>query len=182
MNKILFIVPPYISYDSFINPIFSEHTVVKKSGNYGNVITDMPIGILSLSAYLKKYSNVEIKLVDFNIILNKIKNFKYTSFSEMFYNFLSSKELINYEPDIIGISTLFTPSYHNMIDIAYVVQKIFPNSLITAGGGIPTNMYKEIFRDSNSFDALCYGEGEKPLLGLVGSTNKQMFLKILQTF
>ena len=41
---------------------------------------------------------------------------------------------------------------------------------------MPTNMCDEIFRDSACFDALCYGEGEKPLLGLVQAADKKGFL------
>jgi len=177
MDKILFIVPPYVSFDSFVNPAFNERTVVKKSGNYGSIVTDMPIGLLSLSAYLKKHTAIEIKLIDFNIVLNKMESFDYSSFSKLFCDFLSTKEWIDYAPSIIGISTLFTSSYYNMIDIAKVARNIFPNALITAGGGVPTNMYNEIFRDTICFDALCYGEAEKPLLGLVKAINKNEFLK-----
>ena len=176
MDKILFIVPPYVKFDSFVNPGFNERTIVKKSGNYGSVLTDMPIGLLSLSAYLEKHTAVEIKLIDFNILLNKMERFEYSSFSELFRDFLSAKEWIDYAPSIIGISILFTPSYYNMVDIARVARDIFPTSLIIAGGGVPTNMYKEIFRDSTCFDALCYGEGEKPLLGLVKAIDKREFL------
>jgi anaerobic magnesium-protoporphyrin IX monomethyl ester cyclase len=177
MDKILFIVPPIISFDSFVNPAFNERTAVKKSGNYGSVVTDMPLGLLSLSSFLKKHTAVEIKLIDFNIVLNKMENFEYGSFSDLFHDFLSTNEWIDYAPSIIGISTLFTSSYYNMIDVAGVARNIFPNALIIAGGGIPTNMYYRIFRDSTCFDALCYGEGEKPLLGLVQANDKNEFLR-----
>lgn len=176
MHKILFIVPPYVEYDSFINPGFNERTVVKKSGNYGSLVTDMPIGVLSLSAYLKKHASVEVRLIDFNIVLNKIENFKYNSFTELFRDVFSAKEWHDYSPNIIGISTLFTPSYYNMINIARVARDVFPASMIVAGGGVPTNMYKEIFKDSKCFDALCYGEGERPLLGLVEAIDKNELL------
>ncbi len=177
LDKILFIIPPYISYDSYVNPGFNEREVIKKSKNYGSVVTDMPIGLLSLSAYLKKNTSVEVKLIDFNIALTKMKSFEYNSFSEMFHNVLSSKEWVDYDPNIIGISTLFTSSYHNMIEIGKLERIIFPNSLIISGGGVPTNMYKKIFSDSSCFDALCYGEGEKPLLGLVEAIDKKEFLR-----
>ena len=74
MNKILFIVPPNVNYDSFINPAYNERTVTKKSGIYGSVVTEMPVGLLYLSAYLKKSTVIDIKLIDFNIeIINLIK-------------------------------------------------------------------------------------------------------------
>lgn len=177
MEKILFIVPPYVNFDGFVNPAFNERTVVKKTGNYGSLVTDMPIGPLSLSAYLKKHAAVEVRLLDFNIILNKMESFNYSSFSGLFRDVLSEKEWIDYSPGIIGISALFTPAYYNMLEAAHTARELFPSALITAGGGVPVNMYTEIFRDSGCFDALCYGEGEKPLLGLVEASDKKEFLR-----
>lgn len=42
---------------------------------------------------------------------------------------------------------------------------------------MPTNLFREFFRDSDFFDALCYGEGEKPLLGLIQATDKKKYLE-----
>ena len=183
MDKILFIVPPNIDFNSFVEPGFNERVVTKRSGNYGHIVAEMPLGLLSLSAYLKKYTEVEIKLIDFNVVLNKVENFEYSSFSDLFHDFLPSGEWVDYAPTIIGISTLFTPEYHNMIDLAIVVRNLFPDALIIAGGGVPTNMYAKIFRDNSTcFDALCYGEGEKPLLELVQADDKKKFLKNHQSW
>lgn len=182
MDKILFIVPPYINFESFIKPTFNEPTMEKKSEKYRNIVADMPIGLLSLSSYLKKQRAVEVKIVDFNIVVCKMKSFEYASFSDLFHNYLSAKEWISYAPSIIGISALFTPSYYNMIDLARVARNIFPNALIIGGGGVATSMYNEIFRDCSSFDALCYGEGEKPLLGLVEANDKKDFLRTHQSW
>lgn len=176
MDRLLLIVPPYVTYANYVNPAFNERTVVTESGNHGSVVTDMPIGLLSLSSYIKKSSSVEVRLLDFNILLSKLDTFNYKSFIDLFEDFLGTRGWIEFQPTVIGISTLFTPSYYNMIDISHVARKIFPHAMIIAGGGIPTNMYKEIFRDSTSFDALCYGEGEKPLAGLLKATDKQGFL------
>lgn len=41
MDKILFIVPPNISYEDFINPPDNVKIVQKNSGNYEVVITDI---------------------------------------------------------------------------------------------------------------------------------------------
>ncbi len=177
MEKILFIIPPSMTYNRFINPGFNERVTVKKTGNYGSPITDMPLGVISLSAYLKKYAEVEIKLIDFNILLNKLESFKYNSFTSLYRDFLFENDWDEYVPDIIGISILFTPGYFNMIDVANVVQDMFPKALVIAGGGVPTNLYKRIFKESTSFDALCFGEGEKPLLELVKANDKRKLLK-----
>ena len=177
MDKILFIVPPHIKFESFIHPAFNERVVRKKGGLYGGILTDMPISVLSLSAYIKKSAAVETKLIDFNVVLNKLDGFNYNSFSELFREVLSAKELVNYAPGIIGISTLFTPSYQSTLEIAWRCRDIFPKAIIIAGGGLATNMYSEIFRDSVCFDALCYGEGERPLLELVRAADKRQYIK-----
>lgn len=177
MTNILFIVPPHITFDKFINPGFNERAMQKKTGKYGSLLTDMPLGVLSLSAYIKKYTDVKVKLIDFNILLNKLESFTYKSFQELFEETLSSPEYINFQPDIIGISALFSPSYQSLLDTGVTCRNIFPNSLITAGGGIPTNMSSEILTSCDCFDALFYGEGEKPLLGLITAKDKQEYIK-----
>lgn len=177
MDKILFIVPPHISFNQFINPSYNEKIIHKKYGCFGSVLTDMPLGVLSLNAYVKKHAAVETMLVDFNIVLNKLEGFEFRSFAEFFHDHLSVPQWVDYAPSIIGISTLFTPSYQSMLDIAQCCRDIFSIAVIVAGGGVPTNMYNEIFRDSVCFDALCYGEGEKPLLGLVEADNKLRYLE-----
>ncbi|MEA3486875.1 MAG: cobalamin B12-binding domain-containing protein, partial [Thermodesulfobacteriota bacterium] len=167
MEKVLFIVPPYSDYDSFVNPAFNDSRMTKKTGEFKRLVTDMPIGLLSLSAYIKKNTDVCVRLLDFNILLNEIVDFDYESFANLFEDIFNNKEWSDFNPTVIGISALFTPVYHNMLDMANVLRLIFPQSLIMAGGFVPTNMFEEIFQESTSFDALCYGEGEKPLLALL---------------
>ena len=176
INKILFIVSPNIAFNDFINPSYNSRVIKKEDGDYGNIYTDMPLGILSLSAYIKKHIAVETMLIDFNIVLNKLNNFEFNSFAEFFRGFLSTQKF-DYAPKIIAISTLFTPAYQNMLDIAKCCRDIFPSAIIVAGGGVPTNMYREIFKQSTSFNALCYEEGEKPLLGLVKADDKLQYLE-----
>jgi len=169
MDDVLFIVPPPIRYVDFVKPDYNVGTVKKKNGTFASVLTEMPLGIMAMSSYLKKHTPARTSLVDFNIILNKLESFEYDSFAELFRHHLS---LLDQEPAIVGISSLFTPSYRNILDIAEICRALFPRALVVAGGGIPTNMYREIFKASSSFHALCYGEGEKPLLGLVQATDR----------
>lgn len=182
MKKILFLTPPSIPYARFINPGFNERATNKKSGRYGSPITDMPLGVISLSAYLKEHAEVDVKYIDFNIVLNKMETFEYDSFASLYRDFLSANDWDDYAPDIVGISTLFTTGYYNMIDAADVVRELFPETLVVAGGGVPTNLYEKIFEDSTSFDALCFGEGEKPFLELVNANDKIEFLRHHQSW
>jgi hypothetical protein len=83
-ERILFVVPPNIQFADFTNPSCDAKVVVKKNVGYGSVLTDMPLGILSMSTYLKKHAAVETRLVDFNIELNTMEGFAFNSFTEFF--------------------------------------------------------------------------------------------------
>jgi anaerobic magnesium-protoporphyrin IX monomethyl ester cyclase len=176
VDNVLFIVPPNISFDSFKYPAANERVVAKNTGNYGSIVNEIPIGLLSISAYLKKNTSVRTQLIDFNIVINKLDSFTWDSFAALFQEVLSSGEITDFAPSIIGISALFTPSYQSLLDIAKCCKELYPMSLVIAGGGVPTNMYSSIFHVCPYFDALCYGEGELPLLGLLQSDNKQKYL------
>ncbi len=176
MDKILFIVSPNIQNEDFFKPSYNVRIVRKGKKDFGSVLTDMPIGVLSMSSFLKKHLKVETKLIDFNVTLNEMKEYSFGSFSELFESTLLGLKQTGYNPDIVGISTLFTSAYQNMLAIAKYCRKNFPFALILAGGGVPTNMYKNIFQDSRDFDALCYGEGEKPLLKLLTFGDKKKYL------
>jgi anaerobic magnesium-protoporphyrin IX monomethyl ester cyclase len=177
MEKILFIVPPHISFDDFISPSFNVKTIQKKGRIFGSSFTDMPLGVLAMSSYVKKNANVETRLLDSNIDINKREEFPFRSFAEYFNTILLSQQWIEYAPTIVAISTLFTTSYRSMLDIGACCRTIFPGAIIIAGGGVPTNLYRDIFQESTCFDALCFGEGEKPLLGLVKAEAKLTYLE-----
>jgi radical SAM superfamily enzyme YgiQ (UPF0313 family) len=177
MDRILFIIPPHVKFDDFVNPSFNARVEERAKGRFGSVLTDMPLGPMALSAYVKKHIDVDIRLLDFNVLLNKVQSFEYTCFADYFRDVLAAPEWADFQPTIVGITVLFTPSYFNFIDITHCSREAFPDALILAGGGVPTTMPKEIFRDSKTIDALCYGEGEKPFLGLLQADDKRQHLE-----
>ena len=76
--QVLFLVPMHISFDSFLNPDSNSRSYKKDDGKeYNSLATDLPLGPLSMSAYLKKFIDVEVKLVDFNVELNLTSDFNY---------------------------------------------------------------------------------------------------------
>jgi len=178
MTKVLFIIPPHISFADFLAPLSNAKQIRKKDGKlYGSLVTDMPLGALSLSSYVKKYckTDVETDLLDFNIELNEIDTFDHASPSAYYEDYLRND--VDAEPDIIALSALFSSSYYNMLDIVASCRKIFPNTLILAGGSVPTSMYEYLFKATDAFDALCYGEGELPFAKLIDSPDRRAFLE-----
>ena len=172
-ERILFIVPPNITFSEFVSPAPNVKHIKKGNGEvFGSVITDIPLGPLSISAYLKKFIPVETKLIDFNVELNLENTFRFPSFRDFFRSYLSAPSIISFRPTIIGISAQFAPSYQNVLDIAECIRGLFPNELLLGGGNLPTTCYREILKDTNAFDAICYGEGEKPMLELLQAHNR----------
>jgi len=177
ITKILFIIPPHLSFNDFLNPLPNAKQIKKEDGKYyGSLVTDMPLGALSLSAYIKAYckTKVDAHLIDFNIELNEINTYNYPTPTD-YYEQYFRKEL-GFKPDIIALSALFSSSYYNIIDIANCCRKVFPSSLLLAGGSVPTNMYEFLLKATPVFDALCYGEGERPLTQLIDTKNRQSFI------
>ena len=174
-TKLLFIVPMHITFGSFVKPSANSRVFKKKSGkSFNSLSTDLPIGPMSLSAYLKNHIDVDVKLIDFNAEMNALEDFTYGSFKEYISDFFKA---MDFRPDVVGVSSLFSPSFENFMDCGAVAKEVWPESFVIGGGNIPTNSFHQIYRDLNCdfFDALCYGEGEKPLLEMLQSGSYQAF-------
>ncbi len=177
MEKILFLVPPTIDFKKFKFPPEYVRALPKKDGLYGSVLTDMPLGVLALSSYIKTHCDVEVGVIDFNVPLNKVDSFPYDNFFDFFKDYIAQHAAETFTPTMIGISTLFRTSYTNMMDIARACKELFPNQLIFSGGGVPTNMYEKIFKETTNIDVMLFGEGERALAGYINASDKPKFLK-----
>lgn len=188
MNKkqkteiLLFLVPVHVTFESFLNPTDNSRSYRKKDGKfYNSLSTDIPLGPISMSSYLKKFVEIEVKLIDFNVELNHEEGCDYRTFDEYCYAFLSG---LTYTPDIVGVSSLFSPSLHNFLACGKVAKELWPDALVLGGGNIPTNSYSTLYKEMKSdfFDAFCFGEGEKPLKDLLTSKCRKSFLDSSDTW
>lgn len=178
MKNITFVVPPHLQFSSYVNPSDNVKTVRKKDGKYyGNLITDMPLGPLAMSAYLKKHlEGINTKLLDFNVDLNTLDVFPYDSFKGYFKDHFSRTHEYD-DTEIFGISCLFSPSYQSLLELAQVLKSTYKNAVIMAGGNIPSNMYQQLYKmDPHSIDYMCYGEAELPLVGFLKAEDKKTYV------
>lgn len=176
MNKLTFLIPPYLQYKDYMNPTDVQKVIVKKDGKgYGNLVTDMPLGCLSLSSYLKQHVELETKLVDFNIEINERDSFDFDGYTSYFTEYFNQTDVYD-DTDYFAISCLFSPSQSAMDDLAKVVKEKFPNATILAGGNIPSNMYKKLFEDGTAIDYMCYGEGELPMRNFLQAEDKEAYI------
>lgn len=173
MEKLLLIVPPNINFSDFVKPPENVKRSERKTGQlFGSVITDAPLGSISLSGYIKKYHpETEVQVIDFNVELNKVSEFPYASFKEYFQDVLPKLITLD-NPTVIGVSTLFMTAYRSLIALGEVASELYPDAFLISGGNIPTVAYKQIYADTDKFHAVCNGEGERPLLALLKAEDK----------
>jgi radical SAM superfamily enzyme YgiQ (UPF0313 family) len=176
-KSLLFVVPMHITWASFIEPNYYNVGIKKQDGfSYNPPRTDLPLGPLSMSAYLKKFIDIDVKLIDFNAEVNALESIPFSNFKEICISFFD--KIKDFNPDFIGVSSLFSPSFANFMDAGLAAKEIWPDSLVLGGGNIPTNSYEEIYKDKGCtyFDGLCFGEGEKPLLSVISSSDPKLEL------
>lgn len=172
INSILFIVPPSIPYTLIKNPNEIIYSATKMA---------LPLGVLSISAYLKKfYDNLKIDIIDFNAVIFEMQQNKHIEnyddarliFREYFKNNKSDKKY-----DIIGISAIFDAAYSYLVQIAKECKQAFTESYIIAGGGLPSNLYDMVLTNISEIDAICYGEGEISMLELIDAPSIENHFK-----
>lgn len=179
-KKILFVVPPNITFEAFKYPGINSKTWTHSDGtSYGVLITDVPLGVLALSAWVKGKHDSDSRILDFNVEMHKSwSDPNASNFYEWFKVSIQKVVDLDFTPDIIAISSLFVSGYENLISIAKVSRELFRESIIVAGGQVPTSMYKELLLDAPGyFDALCAGEGEIPFSELLQSQDMKIYLE-----
>ncbi len=113
-----------------------------------------PLGLLSLAARLKSYE-VIVNIIDLNAY--RI-NGRFLTFDEA--TDLLCKSFNYYgEPDLIGLSGLIT-TLKWQENIARIVRKLLPNTIITSGGGLATEFKTILFKWIPELDGIASSEGE----------------------
>lgn len=129
--KVLFILPPKIEEGEMSRNLFSK---------LGSVL---PLGLAYMAAVLEK-DNHQVKILDFQL--------PYVNYKVL------EKELEN-NYDVVGISITTMTSYSGY-NIAKIVKKVAPNSIVLIGGSHTMALGKEIFNECKEVDLIVFGEGE----------------------
>jgi anaerobic magnesium-protoporphyrin IX monomethyl ester cyclase len=136
--------------------------------------TSIPLGVLSIAAYVKKHVDIDINIVDFNVIINEAED---TDFDEAFILKELRAALEEHTPDIIAISAIFNSNFGYLDLISSGTKQKCPASIVVAGGGVPTNLYQEVLNKCRNIDGTCFSEGEIPVLNLIRATEKKGYLE-----
>ena len=132
--------------------------------NYTEVLLlkapSIPLGIASISAYMKNMSNHEIYLYD--VYLDGFRMYEENKDKKILLE-LIEKKINAIMPDVIGISALMIVNYKWVHHIARVAKRINPQVKIIVGGGYASSMPQRILDDIN-IDFIVLGEGEESFL------------------
>src|SRR5262245_16813367 len=146
--KIMFVIPPYLG-----DKVEAIRPTKLRS------FFAFPYGVLCLASYINKRTAGahEIRIIDLNRynVGQGLEQFK--------------AALVEFKPDIIGLSVMFDVSYKYVEGLAAVAKASNPESIVILGGAAVTTAWDEILHDQPSVDALCYSEGEVALANLLNS-------------
>lgn len=123
----------------------------------------IPLGIASLSAYLKKMTTHRVHLLD--IFAEGFWVFKEKHDRKVFLD-LIEEQISTIKPDVIGISALMIINYKWVHHVARVAKKLNPNVMVIVGGGYASILPDEVLEDNN-VDFIVTGEGEEVLLRIL---------------
>lgn len=167
-QRILFVIPPYFNVDDYGHE------------NRSNILPPftIPYGILSMHAYLNAHCEkpVVVDILDLNLPLRWAVEMGAVEGILSRFDTLIAERIHNFQPSIVGISALFTISFRYIRDIARAVRENAPDTLIVAGGGLPSAAYLEVLDFCPDIDAICKGEGEIPLRDLVDANDQTALL------
>ncbi|MGH7795574.1 MAG: B12-binding domain-containing radical SAM protein [Candidatus Binatia bacterium] len=161
---------------------------------YDTEVRLQPIGLAYLKAAVRKHlPEVEIRIKDFHgghgrSTTQIPKELEYLSdyysaadkspFSTFYqyYHFGKSfdeieREIAELKPDVVGISSLFTPYYREALEVAARVKKHL-NAIVVMGGSHASAVPESLLA-SPHVDYLIRGEGEKPLVEFLRALQNQ---------
>lgn len=167
-TNILFIVPPVIPIEDLESDDPRKHSITNVS---------ISLGLLSISAYVEKHSDVAINILDLNVLVAyQQENAASREWDDFLQAGFRSLELEN-PPDLIGISAIFNSNAGYLDSISKTAKRLWPQAFITAGGALPTNMTSYVLDSAPALDAVVIGEGERPFLHLVQAEDRERFFE-----
>ena len=136
------------------------------------VCTQQPIGIAMLASYLREeLPNIELKLVDLEYD-TVVKMFESSQKENVLEN-CTKAALAKFNPDLVGISVVFSPSIRNGYNVAQIVKDFNPEIVVAFGGVHCTFDYKNILTQSHA-DAVFLKEAEYNFVNYIKCLNEEL--------
>ncbi|MCX7886479.1 MAG: B12-binding domain-containing radical SAM protein, partial [Verrucomicrobiae bacterium] len=123
-----------------------------------------PYNLLYLAAYLKKFGIpckiYELGVFDPNDAIVNERRVRFGLSDEKIAQILASEK-----PRIVGITSMYSIHYRDVVEIADTVKKTDPNIVVVVGGNHPSSYWQYVARNRN-IDYVAIGEGEVTFLQL----------------
>ncbi|MBC8204627.1 B12-binding domain-containing radical SAM protein [bacterium] len=110
-----------------------------------------PLGVLSLTSYIRKYGGHEATIFDGRVLMIPHERIK--------------PYIEHYNPDIVGI-TAMSAERNQAHELAELSKELFPKVPVVIGGPYTTAEWNRVLADKN-IDYAVIGEGESTLLNLL---------------
>lgn len=129
-----------------------------------------PLGLAYLAAYLRERGFV-VELID--AVAEGFQEVEALD-NGVFKCGLSLKDLgiriHNFNPDVVGVSCMFTPRFNNAVEIARLVKAFNSKIKVVVGGMHASNCPEEVLEEK-VIDFVVLGEGEIPFYNLLKAIN-----------
>ena len=129
------------------------------------------LGILNTVLKRKNYTSsiLDLNYEIFDYIYNN-RNCNSSDLTKEWKNILK-KKLIDYKPDVVGVSCTFTMNHENMIEIFDEVKK-FEKSIITIAGGVHvSNATEFVLKEGKNIDFASTYEAEESFVNFINFIN-----------
>ncbi len=128
-----------------------------------------PLGLVSLAAFLEK-EGYELNILDVATegYYNVVPDGEYVTYGLGEEDI--KKRIKEFNPDIVGVSCIFSTQSDNAIKIFRIAKEINPKILTLTGGSHPTYSAEETLANKN-VDYVILGESELPALQLLNALN-----------
>jgi anaerobic magnesium-protoporphyrin IX monomethyl ester cyclase len=151
--------------------MYVKENVVYNTANFGDgrnskkmrvQNSTIPYGVLSIATYINAYSktNAKIKILDLNVV-------PYNGYSKEQLLQSTAEEIKRFAPDIIGISAMYNHMYGYVTMLSGIIKDVNRNIVVVAGGCCIMAYYDKLLSECEALDAICYSEGEIPILDLL---------------
>lgn len=142
-----------------VNPYYSQ-----KKEYYSFYRPNEPLGLMYLASYLRKFG-IASKIAVLGIFdIEKavfLKGRVRFGLSDKEINKILQKE----NPKIVGITSMYSIYYRDVMEIAQTVKKFNKKIKVVIGGNHPSSYYNFVLKDPN-IDFVAIGEGEETFLEL----------------
>jgi radical SAM superfamily enzyme YgiQ (UPF0313 family) len=122
-----------------------------------------PLGLAYLSAYIKKHSDHEVKVLDALTLELAAKDVR--------------EEIRAFRPDIVGINVMSTPSVYDAYGYARIAKAVRKGVFVVLGGQHVTFASRETLAECPHVDAVVKGEGEVTFLETVNRLSEGKSLR-----